>query len=146
MCLHHTRCFEQQLPAQFLGRCRQWHPLTPQLLAPPCQAWVGVGSRPSLARLRSLPEYEQRSNTTPWGAPTSSTRSPPPLTAAEPFRRDSLSRAEHGFPQGTPPHHLGCMTGSDRGPSVILSEAENHTSSELPTSGGFLAGCCCCFF
>ena len=54
----------------------------------------------------------------------------------------SLSRAEHGFPQGTPPHYLGCMTGSDRGPSVTLSEAENHTSPELPTSSGFLAGCC----
>lgn len=142
VCLHCPRCSEWLLDL-FLGRCRQLPPPTPQLLEWSSQARVGTES-PSTPgpAAGSLPEYEQRSSTTPWGAPTSSTQSPPPLTVAAPFRRDSLSRAEHGFPQGTPPHYLGCMTGSDRGPSVTLSEAENHTSPELPTSSGFLAGCC----
>ena len=144
MCLPCPRCSERLLDL-FLGRCRQLPPPTPQLLEWSSQAPVATES-PSTPgpAAGSLPEYEQRSSTTPWGAPTSSTQSPPPLTAAAPFRRDSLSRAEHGFPQGTPPHYLSCMTGSDRGPSVTLSEAENHTSPELPTSSGFLAGCCFC--
>lgn len=58
------------------------------------------------------------------------------LTAAEPRVWDSPSRAQHSFPEGTPPHHLGCTTGSDRGHQFQVSES--CTSWALPTLGGFL--------
>lgn len=38
--------------------------------------------------------------------------------AAGPRAQDCLSRVGHALPEGPPPRHLGCMTGSDRGSSV----------------------------
>lgn len=64
----------------------------------------------------------------------------PVLTVAESCGQDTLSRVEHGFTEGTPPPHLGCMTGSDRGGHQLqVSYAENLISQELSISGGFFA-------